>query len=137
MKFLAFFFSLMFFSFSSFAADHEGEIHTADFCTAANTCAHARFESFPTTSAMSEFIIHVLPATSTSTIQNLTAKLWMDMGQGHGHGSAPLDITTTTEANHFFATNAWFVMTGPWEIIINFQENGVVQEITIPLEIKE
>lgn len=121
----------------TFAADHEGDIHTPNFCSISNTCAHLRFETYPTTKAMSEFIVHIFPSSETSSISNLTAKLWMDMGHGHGHGSAPLAVTATSEENHFFATNAWFVMRGPWQIIVTFQENGVDQKVIIPIDIKE
>lgn len=121
----------------SFAADHEGGVHTPNFCSVSNTCAHLRFETYPTTKSMSEFIVHILPSTETSTITNLTAKLWMDMGHGHGHGSAPLDVKATNEENHFFATNAWFVMMGSWQVIVSFQENGVAQKVIIPIDIKE
>jgi hypothetical protein len=135
MKLLVIIFSLMMINIS-FASEQEGGIHTENFCSVDNTCAHARFEAFPTTSVMSEFIIHLIPSSSNSSITNVSAKLWMDMGHGHGHGSAPLEVKTMSEANHYFVSNAWFVMTGPWNILVSFEVNGVAQNITIPLEIK-
>lgn len=121
----------------SFAADHEGGFHTANFCSSSNTCAHLRFEKYPTTNEMSEFLIHVMPSANTNSFEYLSAKLWMDMGHGHGHGSAPLSITAGEEENHFFATNAWFVMKGNWQVIVKFKDNGLDQEIIIPLDIQE
>ena len=136
MKLITVIFCLMFLNIS-FAADHEGGFHTANFCTTSQTCAHLRFEKYPTTAEMSEFLIHVLPSKDSNTIESLTAKLWMDMGHGHGHGSAPLAITVGEEENHFAVTNAWFVMAGTWQVIVNFKENGTDQQIIIPVDIKE
>jgi len=136
MKLMTLIFCLMFLNIS-FSGEHEGGFHTANFCTLSKTCSHLRFDEYPTTAKMSEFLIHILPSTSSSVIDNLTAKLWMDMGNGHGHGSAPLAITTGEEENHFAVTNAWFVMAGPWQVIVNFKENGINQQIIIPIDIKE
>ena len=121
------------------AQDQDGDYHTANFCATSQTCAHLKFEKYPNTTDMSEFLIHLLPSASTSTIENVTAKLWMEMGMGHGHGhgSAPLQVTAGEEANHYNVTNGWFVMRGTWQVIVSFKENGVDQQIIIPVEIKE
>lgn len=120
-----------------FANEQEGGIHTPNYCSVENTCLHLRFDSAPTTRGENQFIIHFLPHIDTDKIENLTAKLWMDMGNGHGHGSAPLKLSTMTEANHFLVTNAYFVMMGPWKVIINYSVNGKSEQVEVPLMIKE
>ena len=138
MKFLISLSLLFAFNFTNaFAGEQDGDYHTANFCATSQTCAHLKFEKYPTTAEMSEFLIHILPATATSAIENVTAKLWMDMGHGRGHGSAPLQVTTGEEANHYNVTNGWFVMRGTWQVIVSFKENGADQQIIIPMDIKE
>jgi len=116
---------------------HDGGYHTPNVCTLNQSCAHLKFEEYPTTKKMSSFLIHILPSDKTSIVQILSAKLWMDMGNGHGHGSAPLNIRANEEDNHFDVSNAWFVMPGSWQVMIKFNENGLEQEIIIPLSINE
>ncbi len=122
----------------SFAGDQEGGVHTPNYCstTNVNTCAHLKFEKFPTSTEESQFVAHIFSA-SGEEVQNVKIKLWMDMGNGHGHGSAPLKFEAMDELNHFYVQNAWFVMTGPWQVIVDFTDAGVEQKIIIPLEIKE
>ena len=117
----------------------EGGIHTPDYCSIANikSCAHLRFDKFPTTSEEGEFIVHITPANPGTLVTDLTVKLWMDMGNGHGHSSAPVEITPMDEANHFQVQNAWFVMRGTWNVIITYKEAGILQSLMIPLQIKE
>ena len=121
----------------SCATIQEGGIHTPNFCSSTKSCAHLKFEKYPSTAEMSEFLIHVVPSVDSGKIENLTAKLWMEMGNGHGHGSAPLVVTLGEEENHFNVTNGWFVMAGTWQVVLSFKENGIDQKIIIPLDIKE
>jgi len=116
---------------------HEGGHHTPNICSVTNSCAHLKFDEYPTSKSMSSFLIHILPANPNSLIENLSAKLWMDMGNGHGHGSAPLVITNNEEENHYDVTNGWFVMPGIWQVILKYKENGLDQQIILPIVINE
>ncbi len=134
MKFLTIVLTLL--AFNIVFAD-EGGIHTPNVCsaTAATTCAHLRFDQYPVSSVANEFIVHIM-SERNEQVQNVSVKLWMDMG-GHGHGSAPVQIEALDELNHFHISNAWFVMRGTWQVIVNFTDAGVAQTITIPVTIKE
>lgn len=50
----------------------------------------------------------------------VSARLWMDMG-GHGHGSTPTRIAEA-EGGCFAVTALNFVMSGPWEIQLSYQD---------------
>ena len=136
MKFLVLFFSLVIANLS-IAGDHEGGTHTRNYCTVEKTCAHLMFPKLPKTTEESEFLVHVMPSNEGAVIENLSIKLWMDMGNGHGHGSSPVTINPTDEANHYEISDAWFVMTGEWQVIVTFKEDGVDRSITIPILITE
>jgi len=84
MKWLALF-AVFSFNAITFAGDHEGGIHTANYCSTTNekTCAHLRFEKWPTSTEASEFIVHVM-SPSNSQVTDVKVKLWMDMN-GHGN----------------------------------------------------
>jgi len=136
MKWLALF-AVFSFNAITFAGDHEGGIHTENYCSTTNekTCAHLRFEKWPTSTEASEFIVHVI-SPSNSQVTDVKVKLWMDMN-GHGHGSSPVKIETLEEMNHFFIQDAYFVMRGNWQVIVNFTDAGLNEKIIIPLSIKE
>ncbi|MDO9183953.1 MAG: hypothetical protein Q7U04_16170 [Bacteriovorax sp.] len=135
MKLLTLILSLMIYNLS-FAAEHEGGIHTPNYCSIKNTqsCAHLKFDTFPTSSEESKFVLHIFSANGKE-IQNLKAKLWMDMGDGEGHSSAPVEITSMDELNHFYIQNAWFVMKGAWQVQVSFIDGAIEQNINIPLDI--
>lgn len=126
-------------SFAGFENKNEGEIHSPNYCSSVLTksCAHLKFEDYPTTTKEGEFIVHVLPEHSSTIIKEIKVSLWMDMGNGNGHGSAPVEVLETEELNHFFVQNAWFVMKGNWLVRISYLENKIEQKIEIPLTIKE
>ena len=118
---------------------HGGGFSTKEFCAenSKTTCAHAHFHEYPNTTEESEFVVHVEPTDDSQIITDINVTLWMDMGEGHGHGSAPVEISPSDEENHFNVQNAWFPMMGEWQIIVSFIDNGVLQTIKIPVQIKE
>ena len=126
-------------SFADSEKLNEGGIHTPNYCstTSAKSCAHLRFEEYPTTSKESIFLAHILPSNAETIISEIKVTLWMDMGNGHGHSSAPVVITPADEENHFNIQNGWFVMRGEWQVILSFKDNGADQKIIIPITIKE
>lgn len=136
MKWLVLFFTLSL-GTSTFAGEQEGGIHTDTFCSTVNekTCAHIRFDKWPTSTEASEFIVHVM-SPSNSQIADVKVKLWMDMN-GHGHGSSPVKLETLEEMNHFLVQDAYFVMRGNWQVIVTFTDAGMNEKIIIPLSIKE
>lgn len=119
------------------AGDHEGGIHTDNFCSATNekTCAHLKFGKWPTSTEASIFVLHIM-SPSLSQVTNLSVKLWMDMN-GHGHGSSPVKIESMNELNHFLIQDAYFVMKGKWQVIVTFADAGMTEKIIIPLQIQE
>ncbi len=137
MKFLVLFLTVTIVNLS-FAGDHEGGSHTPNYCSEVNnsSCAHLKFENYPTSKTEGEFLLHVLSSNGLQ-VENMKVKLWMDMGNGHGHGSAPVEIEATDELNHFHVQNAWFVMLGNWQVIVSYSEAGIQHKIIVPLEIKE
>ncbi len=120
-----------------FAQENDGGIHTPNYCSIENTCLHLKFTSAPTSRGENQFVIHFLPHVDSDKIEILAAKLWMDMGNGHGHGSAPLKLSKLDEANHFLVKNAYFVMMGPWKVVINYSVNGKNELIEVPVEVSE
>lgn len=134
MKFFVLFLTLVMAGLS-FAEEFEGGIHTPNFCSVNNakTCAHLKFEKFPNSFEESKFIVHIL-SESGIQVEKIKVKLWM---QSMGHGSSPVTVEATDELNHFFVQEGYFLMTGPWQVVVTFTDNGVEQKIIIPLEIKE
>lgn len=121
----------------SLAQDREGGIHTDTYCSATNqkTCAHLKFEKWPTSIEASSFLVHIM-SPSNAQVENVSVKLWMDMN-GHGHGSSPVKLDNADELNHFFVQDAYFVMRGTWQVVINFTDAGIAEKIIVPVTIKE
>ncbi|MFN3455188.1 MAG: FixH family protein [Pseudobdellovibrio sp.] len=101
-----------------------------------NYCAQVVFATSPTSRSESEFIVKFIKTPSTITPENVKVILWMNMGHG-GHGSAPVEINRLSE-NEYHITKAYFVMSGKWEIKINFtsSESDIKQQIILPVVIK-
>ncbi|MFZ3230361.1 MAG: hypothetical protein WA160_09160 [Pseudobdellovibrio sp.] len=108
--------------------------HSQTVCAEINStiCAHLNFISSLDTSTEGEFIVHALIPNNIA-INNLKVSLWMP---SMGHGSSPVDILPLDETNYFKISNAWFVMTGDWIVRIEFESNGSVFEINIPVMIE-
>lgn len=109
--------------------------HTPDVCspTSGSVCAHLGFETKPNSTDAWSFMLHFVPATGIDPklITDVTVKLWMDMGS-HSHGSSPVTIATIGDA-HFQVTDAYFPMSGPWQVKVGFSFENATHEIVIPV----
>lgn len=101
-----------------------------------NYCAQVVFTTPPTSRSESEFIVKFIKTSSTFIPENVNVILWMNMGHG-GHGTAPVEINRLSE-NEYHITKAYFVMSGKWDIKINFTspESNIKQQIILPVVIK-
>ncbi|MBC7466327.1 MAG: hypothetical protein H7256_10075 [Bdellovibrio sp.] len=102
---------------------------------ALSVCATLHFVSVINTSTEGEFIVHVTTPNETP-ISGLKVSLWMNMG-GHSHGSAPVEIAAMNETNQFKISNAWFVMSGPWLVQVEFIADAQAFKLTIPVTVAE
>lgn len=109
--------------------------HTPDVCslTSSSVCAHLGFETKPNSTDAWSFMLHFVPAAGIDPklITNVTVKLWMNMGS-HSHGSSPVTIATVGDA-HFQVTDAYFPMSGLWEVKVGFSFENATHEIVIPV----
>lgn len=124
-------------SFSAFAGTSpKAGDKSAVVCAAddAQTCVQLQFLADVNSSSESSFIVNIATA-NNAQIYNLKVDLWMKMGS-HGHGSAPVEIENTS-ANVAKVTNAWFVMSGPWLIRVDFDLNGQHQHLEIPVYVAQ
>lgn len=111
--------------------------HTAPVCADVNpgVCTHLKLLSVINTSTEGEFIVHVTTPNDV-LVSDLKVSLWMNMG-GHSHGSAPVEIAAMDEANHFKISNAWFVMSGPWLVQVEFTLDGQPYKLAVPVTVAE
>ncbi len=137
MKSIILFFSCIMINIS-FAGDHQGGVYTPNYCSeiTINSCAHLKFKNKPTSTVEGEFIVHI-SSSNGSPVQDVDVKIWWDLGDGDGRFGAPVELESMNKLNHFHVQNAWFVMLGHWKVIINYTDAGVIQQIIIPIEIKE
>lgn len=109
--------------------------HSAEVCSTLNAalCLHLGFHSPVTTEAASEFMVHFTSdAQALAAITNLNVELWMP---SMGHGSSPVVVTKRNDA-FYKVTEAWFVMSGDWEVRVSFMNNGVADQIIVPVTVK-
>ncbi|WP_413561032.1 hypothetical protein [Bdellovibrio sp. HCB209] len=66
-----------------------------------------------------------------ATVDDFKADLWMKMGH-HGHGSAPVEIVQNANGV-YLVTKAWFVMSGKWDVRLDFTVNDQAHHIEIPV----
>lgn len=118
-------------------ANAAGHDHTESFCSAQNQsiCLHLGFHGgLPTVNAETAFMTHFTTDASVDVnlIQNVEVKLWMpDMG----HGSYPV-VVKQLDAVHYQVTEAYFIMSGLWQVIVNFKYDGTAQQIIVPITIE-
>ncbi|MBX2994437.1 MAG: FixH family protein [Bdellovibrionaceae bacterium] len=113
------------------------DIHTDEVCSTqvADLCVHMGFHKAPVSTEASEFMVHFTSGSlDLAALDNVAVDLWMDMGHGHGHGTAPVKMQRLN-ADHFAVTEAWFVMAGPWQIRVNFEHDGVKDQIIVPIQV--
>lgn len=115
--------------------EHEGT-HTPNLCLndSPKVCAHFMFPKAVNTMDESQFMLHVLKD-KAMTVTNMKVELWMDMGSGHGHGSAPVKIQQKSP-EHFFVTNAFFMMEGEWIVRVDFELDGVARHLEFPIVVQ-
>jgi len=113
------------------AQNHDGHngTHTPNVCTNNSAvCAHLMFPKTPNSTDESQFILHFV---TNQAITNLKVALWMpDMG----HGSSPVTIKSI-DNNHYQVSNAYFIMSGDWEVRVQFTSDDQNQSIHIPVQI--
>lgn len=120
-------------SFPALAHDH----HTKSFCVAEGTdiCAHLGYNEEFTTEKAYSFVWH-MTSLDSKDIKDLKLDLWMDMGHGHGHGSAPLEWAQFGPGK-YSVSNAYFVMTGEWQVRAEFTLRGQSHQLIIPVQIQK
>ncbi len=106
--------------------------HTPEYCSLADAkvCAYLGHMTELVSSKEVQFIAHFLTATEITDL-----KVILKMGH-HDHGSAPVTINRTGP-NHYQVIHAYFPMVGEWQVVMDFKFNGIGQQISIPLQIKE
>lgn len=113
--------------------------HTPDVCsaTASTVCAHLGFETKPNSSDAWEFMLHFVPSSGVDPklITNVSVKLWMDMGS-HSHGSSPVTLVGVDDV-HYKITEAYFPMSGPWQVKVGFMFENVNHEIIVPVMVSQ
>ncbi|UYL08511.1 FixH family protein [Bdellovibrio sp. SKB1291214] len=67
-------------------------------------------------------------------LENFKVDLWMQMGH-HGHGSSPVEIIENANGV-YLVTKAWFVMSGKWNVRIDFTLNGQAHHLEIPVYVQ-
>jgi hypothetical protein len=123
-------------SFAQFSLAQDAE-RSSKLCSTKNPkiCAQVDFTTAINTTDEGKFDV-VIQTPAGQSVSQFKADLWMEMGGGHHHGSAPLQITQSS-AQKFHVEKAWFVMTGPWVIRLNFQVATENYEIKFPLTVKQ
>lgn len=126
----------------SFAQNHSHgynhDFHTEEVChhVQRSLCIHLGFEEAPEVEKESQFTVHIVgPQNTISQIRGAKVDLWMDMG-GHGHGSAPVKVQRL-KVDHFFVTEAFFVMKGEWQVRVQVQTTTQKYDFIIPVQVKK
>jgi hypothetical protein len=120
----------------SFSANAQTAPVVVNGCTESEpiVCAEIVFVNTPNTTDEGEFSL-VLNSSNHEVLQNVKVDLWMQMGN-HGHGSAPLQLTNVAD-NTYKVENAWFVMTGKWQVRVDFTVAGQSLRLKLPVLIQQ
>lgn len=115
--------------------------HTASYCsaTAPDICAHLGYKDEPNTTDAASFMLHFTPAAAANVtlLTDVAVELSMEMmhnGQVMRHGSSPVTITPVDEV-HFQVTDAYFLMSGTWDVVVTFKYDGVEHMLSIPMPV--
>jgi hypothetical protein len=105
-------------------------------CTSytSDICINAIFKAEPNTTDEGEFTL-LIKTPNGKVAQNVKVDLWMQMGN-HGHGSAPVQLTSLAD-NKLKVENAWFVMTGEWQIRVDFEIDQQAYKLKLPVKISQ
>lgn len=105
-------------------------------CTSytSKVCASAKFVSTPNSSSEGAFQLN-LQTPDNKVAQNVKVDLWMQMGN-HGHGSSPVQLAYLAE-NTYQVEKAWFVMTGSWQVRIEFQVDEQSYKLILPVQVAQ
>lgn len=116
-------------TFSAFADDHSANICSVKDQT---VCGHIGHMTGMKSDSEAQFVAH-LEIPGDIQVTDFTLKLWMpDMG----HGSSPVTLNQLG-LNKYQVSQAFFIMTGAWEVRVTFNLEGVSHELHIPVEITE
>ena len=86
-------------------------------------------------STRNAFQATVIPSLEGATLEITEVKPWMSV---HGHGVPPgFRPTWRLDGNIVRVDRMGFTMAGPWEVIVRIAVNGVVDQVQIPVEIRE
>ncbi len=111
--------------------------HSPDICgtKVEGLCAHVGYPVLNTQQAF-ELMVHFATGDGLDAklITNVTADLWMEMGNGQGHASAPVQVRQLSE-DHFLVSEAYFPMAGEWLVRVNFAYAGTSQQLLIPVQV--
>lgn len=98
------------------------------------TCVSARFVSTPDSKTEGQFDFKI-QTPDNKIAQNVKVDLWMQMGN-HGHGSSPVQLTSLSE-NTYQVQKAWFVMTGSWQVRVEFQVDEQSYKLILPVQVAQ
>lgn len=113
---------------------HAHTHHSANICsaTAPEICAHVGYDTINTSNAAS-LMLHFMPkSVDPALVTNVKVSLWMP---NMGHGTKPVRINRLDSA-HIEVTDAYFIMTGNWDIRVDFDYAQGTHQIVIPIEVK-
>lgn len=105
---------------------------TEDYCstTERSVCAHLGYNSEFTTSAAAKFMFHAT-GEKAPLMENVQIYLWMPE-MDHGSSAPTVEFVGK---EHYLVSEAYFLMTGLWEVRADFTVEGVSHQIKIPLNI--
>jgi hypothetical protein len=125
-------------SFLAIEPAHAHTHHTQDVCSVEQpaVCAHLGYDKEPNTADAWGFMLHFQsPQLDPSLLSQVAVKLWMDMGH-HSHGSSPVSLTEKSQT-HYLVEDAYFPMSGPWQVKVSFQYEGKKAELIVPVEVEK
>lgn len=111
--------------------------HSDEVCSSIQSavCAHLGFDQEPNSQDEWKFMLHFQsPTFDPALLSSVEVKLWMDMGH-HSHGSSPVTLTQKS-VDHFLVEEAYFPMSGSWQVKVTYIYDGQKSEIVVPILVK-
>ena len=120
----------------SSAVQAGGHQHSPDVCTVVNpTCLHIGYHDELTTAQPADLKIHFISAPDFSLLKNVSAKLALVTDAGMVTlGNLNLEQIAV---NKFMARQVVFNSVGLWNVLVQFEMNGQVETLPVPLEVAE
>ncbi len=120
--------------FNSFATGDHDHDHSETVCSKldANVCAHLGHMTKLNSSDEVQFVSHVMTP-ANQPISDMKVDLWMP---SMGHGSSPVKLASIG-VNKYKVSEAFFIMTGEWQVRMTFTFNKVKHQINIPVTVEQ